>query len=244
MRLSVCLATYNGAKFVDEQLSSIFSQLGDRDEVVFADDGSTDDTVARVLRFGRQVRVVSTDRVGGVVANFERVLAAAEGDGLVLCDQDDVWLPGRLDLIRQRLEQCQLVVLNGQIVDEHLVYRGKTIFEVLGTRAGFWPNLAKNSFIGCCMAFRRELRNRILPFPAGVPWHDWYIGLVAESIGNVDRVDTVTLLYRRHGANFSPTGEKSRYSLLRKLLIRLAVTRAVLIALLRRGSKLPTPPSI
>lgn len=234
MRLSICLATYNGAKFVNEQLSSIFSQLSDVDEVVFADDGSSDDTVARVLSFGRQVRVVSTDRVGGVVANFERVLAAAEGDGLVLCDQDDVWLPGRLDLIRERLARSHLVILNGRIVDEDLVSRGQTIFDVLGIRSGFFPNLIKNSFIGCCMAFRRELLNRILPFPVGVPWHDWYIGLVSECTGRVERVDTVTMLYRRHGANSSPTGDKSSYSLLRKLLMRLAVSRAVLIAVLFR----------
>lgn len=230
MKLSVCIATYNGAKYIDEQLSSILSQLRDGDEVLIADDGSTDDTVSRVLSYGRQVRLVSTQRVGGVVANFERVLAAAKGVGLVLCDQDDVWLPGRLDLIRERLSTCQLVVLNGQIVDEHLVSRGKTIFEVLHARAGFWPNLIKNSFIGCCMAFRHEIRDRSLPFPAGVPWHDWYIGLVAESIGSVERIDTVTMLYRRHGGNLSPTGEKSGNSLLRKLLIRLAVTRAVLIS--------------
>lgn len=237
MKLSICLATYNGAKYIDEQLASIVSQLRAGDEIVFADDGSTDDTVARVLRYGQPVRVVSTARVGGVVANFERVLAAARGDGLVLCDQDDVWLPGRLDLIRSSLARCQLVVLNGQFVDEHLERSGSTVFEVVGARAGFWPNLAKNSYIGCCMAFQRELSERVLPFPAGVPWHDWYIGLVAESVGRVERIDTVTMLYRRHGANFSPTGEKSRNSLWRKVLLRLAVTRAVLVAVLLRRAR-------
>lgn len=237
MRLSICLATYNGSKFIDEQLISIINQLGDADEILVADDGSKDDTVSRILRFGNRVRIISTDRIGGVVANFERVLAAANGDGLVLCDQDDVWLPGRLDLIRSSLMRCQLVILNGQFVDEKLVPRGKTVFQELNVRSGFWSNLAKNSYIGCCMALRRDLADSVLPFPAGVPWHDWYIGLAAELLGDVERIESITMLYRRHTSNFSPTGEKSRNSLLHMIYIRLAVFRAVLIAISSRRTK-------
>lgn len=237
MRISVCLAAYNGAKYIEEQLLSIFPQLQPGDEVVLSDDGSTDDTVARVQRLGHPVRIVGTDRVGGVVRNFERVLAAAEGDAMVLCDQDDVWLPGRLDQIREALGRAQLVIINGQVVDEHLAPRNGTVFETVGRRAGFWKNLTKNSFIGCCMAFRRELRDRTLPFPAAIPWHDWYIGLVAECTGSVERIDTVSMLYRRHGANFSPTGEKSGNSLFKKIGMRLNVARAVLVAVMLRGPK-------
>jgi glycosyltransferase involved in cell wall biosynthesis len=230
MKLSICIATYNGSQFIQEQLLSIFPQLEAGDEVLIADDGSRDDTVERILGLGHPVRLVSTERVGGVVANFERVLQAAQGDGILLCDQDDVWLPGRLAAIRAGLQSSQLVLINGEVVDEHLQPRGQTIFQAVNAHAGFWPNLLKNSFIGCCMAFRRELLERVLPFPAGVPWHDWYIGLVAERTGSVSRLPQVSMLYRRHGANFSPTGEKSRNSLWRKVWIRLSVLRAVVIA--------------
>lgn len=234
LKLSVCLATYNGALFLAEQLTSIVDQLEDGDEVVLADDGSTDTTLAVAAAFPRFVRVVATERVGGVVRNFERVLAAASGDAMVLCDQDDVWLPGRVATLRAALQRCDLVVLNGEVVDAHLARRGQTVFESVGMKAGFWVNFSKNSFIGCCMAFRRSLRDRVLPFPAGVPWHDWYIGLVAEWIGRVERIDEITLLYRRHGGNFSPTGEKSSNTLWRKLAMRWAVLRAVMIAVARR----------
>lgn len=237
MRLSVCIATFNGAMFIAEQLESVVAQLNPGDEIVVADDGSSDGTVAELAAFSPWVRVVSIERVGGVVKNFERVISAALGDVIVLCDQDDIWLPGRLKLIRQALIDNDLVVLNGEIVDAEAVRRGVTVFEVVGMKSGFLANLAKNSFIGCCMAFRRSLRDRILPFPSGVPWHDWYIGLVAEWIGRVERIDDITLLYRRHGGNFSPTGEKSRNTLWRKLAMRWAVLRAVVIAVARR----PTP---
>lgn len=235
--ISVCLATYNGRKFVAEQLSSIVCQLEPGDEIVVADDGSNDGTIAEVVKFFPWVRIISEERVGGVVENFERAIYSAVGDLIVLCDQDDIWLPGRLKLIRQALIDNDLVVLNGEIVDAETVRRGVTVFEAVGMKSGFLANLAKNSFIGCCMAFRRSLRDRILPFPSGVPWHDWYIGLVAEWIGRVERIDDITLLYRRHGGNFSPTGEKSRNTLWRKLAMRWAVLRAVVIAVARR----PTP---
>lgn len=234
MKISVCLATYNGCKFIVEQLESVVCQLNPGDEVVVADDGSSDGTVAELAAFEPWVRIISVERVGGVVKNFERVISAAVGDAIVLCDQDDIWLPGRINLIRRALAENDLVVLNGQVVDANAVSRGVTIFESVDMRAGFLANLAKNSFIGCCMAFRRSLRDRVLPFPAGVPWHDWYIGLVAEWIGRVERIDEITLLYRRHGGNFSPTGEKSSNTLWRKLAMRWAVLRAVMIAVARR----------
>jgi glycosyltransferase involved in cell wall biosynthesis len=232
----VCLAAYNGANYIEEQLRSIIPQLREGDEIVLSDDGSTDDTLERVRGLGHPIRIVGKGRAGGVVKNFERVLAAAEGDAMVLCDQDDVWLPGHLDRIREGLQRAQLVITNGQLVDQHLLSDGKTVFETVGRRRGFWPNLAKSSFIGCCMAFRRELRDRTVPFPRSIPWHDWYIGLVAECTGRVERIDTISILYRRHGANFSETGEKSRNSLLKKVAIRLGVSWGVLVAL-SRGPK-------
>ncbi|MFM2343384.1 MAG: hypothetical protein RLZZ592_3037 [Pseudomonadota bacterium] len=237
MKISVCMASYNGAAHVEAQLASMIEQLVEGDEILVADDGSSDTTVAIVRSFGPPVRLVAIERVGGVVRNFERVLQAASGDAIVLADQDDVWLPGRLVQIRLALAHADLVVLNGEVVDGDLRPRGQTVFAAVGMKSGFLPNLVKNSFIGCCMAFRCSLRDRILPFPSGVPWHDWYIGLVAEWIGRVERIDDITLLYRRHGGNFSPTGEKSRNTLWRKLAMRWAVLRAVVIAVARRPTQ-------
>ncbi|WP_310461640.1 glycosyltransferase [Sphaerotilus sp.] len=235
--ISVCIATYNGGEFVSQQIESIIPQLVEGDEIVVADDGSTDNTLEIIKNFSGPIRIVSVERVGGIVRNFERVVSAAVGDYIVLCDQDDVWLPGRAILIRQALARCDLVLLNGQVVDRNLNQSGQTIFDLVSMRAGVFSNFHTNSFIGCCMAFRRDLRDRVLPFPAGVPWHDWYIGLVAEWTGRVERIDAITLLYRRHGGNFSPTGEKSRNTLWRKLVMRWAVLRAVMVAVRR----LPAP---
>lgn len=235
MRLSICVATYNGAEFLHAQISSILNEVSDTDEVLIADDGSSDGTVSVIRSFGSRVRLVATSRVGGVVRNFERVIRAATGDGIVLCDQDDVWLSGRVTLIRQELEKSELVMMNGYIVDAELNIQSATIFSRIGVRRGFLNNLLKNSFVGCCMAFRRELRDKVLPFPREVPWHDWYIGLVAECRGGVKRVEAPTLLYRRHGHNLSPTGEVSANSFLRKIGLRIRVLTAVGRVILFRG---------
>lgn len=219
--------------FLNEQLSSIIPQLRPDDEILIADDGSTDDTLSVLDKFKSCVRVVAANRVGGVVANFERVLTAASGDGIVLCDQDDVWMPGRLALIREGLLRASLIMLNGEVVDGSLNKTGKTVFEAVRMRRGFWRNVVRNSFIGCCMAFRRTLLKRVMPFPAGVPWHDWYIGLVGVATGKVEYIDLPTLLYRRHGANHSPTGERSTNSLAVKVALRFSILRCVTLALSR-----------
>ena len=118
--VSVCLATYNGARFLRAQIDSILPQLGTGDELLVSDDGSTDDTLAVLATYGNRLRLVGTSRAGGVVRNFERALAAACGDLVVLSDQDDVWLEGRLDLVRERLRDVSLLMMNGEVVDGDL----------------------------------------------------------------------------------------------------------------------------
>ena len=234
MRLSVCIATYNGARFLREQLDSILSQVQAMDEVLVADDCSTDNTQNVIVEYLGRVSLVCCDRVGSPVYNFERVLLAARGDGIVLCDQDDVWLPGRLDMIREHLQSADLVLLNGLVVDGGLRPLGGSVFEFIRVRPGFLSNLWKNSFIGCGMAFRKSSFLWAFPFPKNLPWHDWYLGLLAELTGQVVRIDTPTFLYRRHGGNFSPTGERSTNSVSMKLLFRLQILKAIFIALSRK----------
>lgn len=238
--IAVCLASYQGAAYIREQIRSIVDQLLPGDKIYLSDDGSCDGTVALATSLSEDVIVVATSRVGGVVPNFERALAAAYENGaeqFVLCDQDDVWLPERLSQIRRELAKADLVLLNGLLVDAQLVPLGVTIAEAIGVRRGFWRNLCKNSYIGCCMAFRRDLLDLALPFYQGIQWHDWYLGLLAERYFVVSRVQDPTMYYRRHGANHSPTGEKSRYSLGKKIEMRVTMLRAVLSASRRRAAR-------
>jgi len=226
-RLSVCMATFNGAPFLGAQVDSILAQLEPGDELVVSDDGSTDRTPEILAGYGDRLRLVGTGRVGGAVANFERALAAARGELVALADQDDVWLEGRVALIRERLRERALLVMDGLVVDQALVPTGRTIFQQVGARGGFLRTLARNGYVGCCMAFRREVLDAALPFPPRIAAHDWFIGLVAERFFDVARDTRPMLLFRRHGANASTTGARSRNGLREKLAMRWRLLRAV-----------------
>ena len=232
--VSVCMATFNGGKHVREQVDSILAERQAQDELVVSDDGSTDDTLQILRSYGSSLRIVGAKRAGGVVRNFSRALEHARGELILLADQDDYWLPGRLQRLRDELGSCELVYSNAWVVDEQLQSSGVTLFDQLRPAPGFWRNLVRtSSFVGCCMAFRRSLLDRVLPLPDSTPWHDWLIGLVASLRGQVRQVDTPLLLYRRHSGNVSLTGANSRNGPLRKIQLRVQVLHALVICMWR-----------
>lgn len=231
--VSVCLASYNGEKYIAQQLASIVNQLNEDDELLVADDGSSDGTLDIISLFPK-CRLINSTRVGSVVSNFERLIAEASKDIIVLCDQDDVWLDGRIELIKRFSVDCDLVVTNGYIVDDQLIRNGKLVFDIVNKNNSPIRNLIKNTFIGCTMAFDRKIVDGLLPFPKKLPWHDWYIGLICTIFFRIKYIDSCTFLYRRHSSNLSSTGQKSSYSFCKKILMRLNIAKSLFIYLLRR----------
>lgn len=221
MTISVCLTTYNGAGFIREQLVSILSQLDYNDEVLIADDGSTDNTVAIVDAMDDpRLRWVAIGGNLGVVKNFERVLLEAKGDYIFLSDQDDIWLPGKVETTIAALRDSILVVTDCHVVDANLKQITESFFDSRKSGAGILKNIIRNSYLGCCMAFHKGLLSDAMPMPANVPMHDMWLGLIAETKGKVCFLPRPLLLYRRHGNNVSPTAEKSDFSLYRKISYR------------------------
>ena len=231
--ISVCMATFNGAHFLVPQIESILAQLREGDEFLVSDDGSTDETCQILARYSGALRLVDSGRVGGVVLNFSRVLERSSKALVVLADQDDFWLPGRLQSIRSALLNTDLVLTNAYIANKHLERTGSTLFGELDAGTGFWRNARRNAFVGCCLGFRRSLLSMALPFPAMTPWHDWLLGLLASARGRVVLMTTPMLLYRRHESNASPTGEGSRNSLWQMVILRIMILCAVAFCLAR-----------
>ena len=201
--ISVCLATFNGARFVERQVATILEQLEPGDELVVSDDGSSDDTVALVRAFGDpRVRILQGPTFRSPLRNFEHAVANAKGDTIVLADQDDVWLPNKLPLVRQlfaaETKRPYLVVLDARIVDEdeRVVY--PSVQAKLHAGPGFAKNVWANRYLGCCMAFSSDLLDVALPVPAGVDMHDIWLGQLCERVGKTAFVPAVTMLYRRH----------------------------------------------
>ncbi|WP_254448674.1 glycosyltransferase family 2 protein [Spirosoma rhododendri] len=202
------MATYNGAEFVAEQIDSILVQLGDNDELIISDDGSKDATVAIINGIqDKRIRLVPSQRFGSVVKNFENALRHAEGEIIFLADQDDVWYEGKVDAVIARLETCDLVLTDCRVVAQSGEVLHESFFRSRDSRPGFWRNLWKNAYQGCCMAFRRSVLTYALPFPKNIDYHDWWIGLLVELKGTPCFYDKPLLHYRRHGGNISPTGQ-------------------------------------
>lgn len=234
-RVSVCMATYNGAAWVGEQVASVLAQLTDDDELVVVDDASSDGTLD-VLRAvdDPRVRVEAAERNSGYVATFGRALASARGRYLLLADQDDVWVPGRLeamvaalgdhDVVASNLETLDGRPLRGPYGQERWVLRAsdsrRHVRNVLAVLAGNRP------YYGCAMGLRREVLAGATPFPAYLrESHDLWLGLYGNVTRSIVHLDLVTVRRRLHDDNASTERPRGVREVLasRALLVRCVV---------------------
>jgi glycosyltransferase involved in cell wall biosynthesis len=225
--ISVCLATYNGEKYIKEQLDSILSQLGEKDELILSDDGSSDRTIEIAESYKDSRIKIFNNSFKNLILNFEFALNQAKGDYIFLSDQDDVWLPNKVEVSLSYLIKSDVVVSNCLVVNQDLQVINKSFFKLNNTKKGLFSNLLKNSYLGCCLAFRREILSKALPFPKNIPMHDIWLGFISELFYKVKFIEEPLMLYRRHGANESPTGEDSPYNLYRKFLFRYNIVKNI-----------------
>lgn len=234
--VSVCMATYNGARFVADQLRSILCQLQDDDEIVVSDDVSTDETLEIIRGFNdSRIRILASrgGRVGPV-RNFEHALAGARHDILFLSDQDDIWFTNKVTTMVRLLQDYDLVVSDCTMIDGQGGTMGRSFFELNGSRTGFWSNFVKNSYLGCCMAFRRSLLEKAMPFPSQIPMHDMWLGMLAEWYGHPYFHSKPLMAYRRHAAAASTTGARSANSFWQKVALRIRLLFCLVQRILQR----------
>jgi len=241
MSVSVCVATYNGAKYVARQLESILDQLTDDDEVIVIDDRSSDQTVEVLKQLGdRRITVHVNDRNRGEVFSFARAMQLAKNDFVFLSDQDDIWIPGRVSLMQRRLVESNASVVSSNFdwiaANEDPIdvpYDGvssrdsnrhfKNIVDIF---------IGKTNYYGCAMALRREFVRLIAPIPRFVESHDLWIALASNLAGSNVHIDDKTLLKRKHGSNVTST--VSTRSLYRKLKSRVVFAMSVVVLLARQ----------
>lgn len=224
IRISVCLASYNGAKYIKEQIQSILSQLGTDDELIVSDDGSTDGTLDVVSSFddGR-IKVYHNSAPHGVSMNFNNAIYHSSGDVVFLSDQDDIWIDGKVKRCVEALKDSDMVVHNAELVDSNNSDMGKDYFSLYRVSTKFWNNWWRSAFLGSCMAFRRESLMRFMPCPNHpIILHDYW--LFMSMVFNHKRIACITtpplIRYRRHEGTVTGSGEKSRTSIKFKLTKR------------------------
>lgn len=227
--VSVCIATYNGEKFIKEQIQSILSQLSEEDEVIVSDDGSSDNTVAFLESFKDPRIVIYRNGFKNVVKNFEFAIRKAKGNIIFLSDQDDIWKEGKVSKILNKFDghpEISLILTNADFKSDNADIDGKPFFKK-NPPLTLAQNLIRNHFLGCTMAFRNINKDKIFPFPQNLAMHDWWIGLNHIKYGKPYFINESLVEYRRHentvtnGQRASvKTGLKWRLDILENLLKR------------------------
>lgn len=213
-RISVALCTYNGARFVGEQLSSYVSQERCPDELVVCDDGSTDNTIDILHSFAKTapfaVRIEQNPEKLGVARNFARAIGLCDGEIIALSDQDDIWLPSKLRTIHEVFAadaRIGMAFSDAVAIDEH----GRTLDYRLWDAVRFTPrerSLARRGQLidvllrhyvvtGATLAFRSDFRDLIWPIPSHC-LHDAWIGLLVAAVARGHIIDESLIGYRQH----------------------------------------------
>lgn len=219
--ISVCLATYNGELYIKEQLESILNQLSKSDEVIISDDNSTDATIEIINSFkDDRIFLYENKKEQSLVLNFENTLNKAKNNYIFLADQDDIWKPNKVTVMKKLLYSYDLIVSAMTIIDSHGNIIEQELYKKTELRKGLLVNIIKNSYQGATMAFNKKILDRALPFPKDIPMHDWWIGLIAELYGTTYICEETLISYRRHKANASTSTHKSKFTIYKKIYMR------------------------
>lgn len=230
---SVCMATYNGQKYIKEQIDSILPQLREDDELIVSDDASTDDTLDIVRGYNDPRIKIFHNENHGVAHNFENALRRASGDIIYFADQDDVWLPGKLDKMEAFLKNgnYDTILCNCSLVDANLkMIKERHFDEHWPMKKSLIRNVINNGWLGACMAFTKEVKDKCMPFPPKVVAHDLWVAFYSQKHFKCGYMDEVLQLYRRHENTVSFTGGKSTNSLYFRIAYRLYLAWHILWA--------------
>jgi glycosyltransferase involved in cell wall biosynthesis len=225
--ISILLSSYNGEKYIKYQLDSILSQTFEDWNLYIRDDGSTDSTLSIINTYQSilpsKIKIVN-DGLGNIKSakSFMMLLRAVDSEYYMFCDQDDVWLPNKIEESFKALKKIEKDCLNKPlmvftdlaIVDRHL----STIHDSMWKYAGINPSLANDFYqvsvatkvTGSTMIFNKHLRDLSLPLPQYLVMHDWWLSLIVSRMGVVSFLTMPTVLYRQHDSNV--LGAEKHYS--------------------------------
>lgn len=224
--VTILMATYNGEKYICQQLDSILNQTYRKFKLIIRDDGSIDDTVTIIKNYikkDNRISLIEGINVG-LNANFAILLKKAvvdENSKIMFCDQDDVWLPEKIEISLNVLNALEdkyghsvplLVYCNRQYVDAENRYMN---FSIDYKTDNLWSLLAVNNIYGCTMMFNYSLGKMLIPMPSYVYVYDAYVALMAGLFGKIKFINKKLIRYRQHKQNF--TGGMNNFSIINKL---------------------------
>ena len=215
--ITILMATYNGARYLTEQMDSLLLQTEQNFMIHIQDDHSTDETLSILngyaANYPEKIFVHKcAENSGGAKWNFLDLMVRFQSDYVMLCDQDDVWLPDKIALTLETMQATEkkhgvqtpiLVHTDLTVVDESLALIDESLNRMLDLRmqyAEISSQSAQNTVTGCTVMYNRALA-QLIRIPQVCIEHDWWLGLIAVSFGEKAYLPEKTLLYRQHGAN-------------------------------------------
>lgn len=217
--IDILLSTYQGEKYLDELLASIINQTYQDWLLCVRDDGSTDGTMSILntyqIKYPGKIKIISHPKGNiGIVRSFEELLQASSSEYIMFCDQDDVWLPNKVELTLHKMQHLEsahsalplLVHTDLTVVDSDLqvispsFWNFSKLDQCLLSRNFNYLGVC-NGVTGCTAMINRPAKESALPFPATARMHDAWIALCVAKNGKIDYVDESTILYRQHAKN-------------------------------------------
>jgi glycosyltransferase involved in cell wall biosynthesis len=211
--VSVVLGTFNGAQFLEAQLRSVLAQTYTNLEIVAIDDGSSDGTVPILRQFAaldRRIRVVINERNLGFIRNFEKGCQLSTGHWIALCDQDDYWMPDKVEKMVAAIGEYPMVYCDSELCGEDLHPLGKKISDLVHYQSfdDCRQLCVFSRMYGHATLITRDLFDRSTPFLEEVP-HDGWLAFHATLYGGVAYLPEVLVKYRQHAGNiFGVVGRK------------------------------------
>lgn len=207
--VSVCIATYNGEQVIKRQVDSILSQLDENDEIIISDDGSSDRTLQVLSDYNdERIKIYHHKKhpkdkhSGEIVAhNFENAIRQAQGDYIFIADQDDEWFPNKVSTFLDHFKKYDMVVSNATVIEVETGKEKGLLYWRRSPLKNYF--LKKGKYFGCTMAINRKMKDNVLPFPARIPLHDMWIGLVSELTGQAIYIETPLMYYRSSSKSVS-----------------------------------------
>ena len=236
MNISVCMASYNGEKFIKRQIKSILSQLSKKDELIIIDDASIDNTVSIIKKINdKRIQLRVNKKNIGPVKTFNNALNSAKRELVFLSDQDDFWLPKKVSVVKKifKKNDVDILIHDAKIFKKNKLIH-KSLFEIHNSSSGFIKNLISNRFTGCCMILRKESLNKLMPIPIkkGI-YHDAWLGLLSIILKkNILFLNDQLIEWNRHGNNESTLKRRSykliipdRINLITSLFMRIVFNK-------------------
>lgn len=212
--VSIAMCTYNGERFLREQMDSLIRQDYPNLEIIIVDDCSTDSTVRILSEYSEKyphIRVISNERNLGFVKNFEKAISLCSGEYIALCDQDDIWFENKISTLLKNIGPADLIYSRLQIIDEQGNEVKKTPLSNLNRLEGkcHLGLLLGNCVTGHAALVRKSALEKAMPIPAGLPVHDHWIAFVTAANNGIKAYPEVLSLYRQHASNVV-LGKKKR----------------------------------